>query len=122
MSTYILSYMPPCGASRKFCGTVDAANENEAHALACAFGKFPEGDPEGYQARIMEWPLGHTVRSTNGGARLTYQPDWSFEQPWASYKNGTAGRLFHSLSAGVQQLTRDGYRFHKDATKAPDPT
>ncbi len=59
------------------------------------------------------YEIGHTVRSTCGGARLTYHPDWSKEQPWASYKNGTAGRHFATLSDGIQQLKRDGYRFKK---------
>lgn len=58
---------------------------------------------------------GTTVRTKCGHARLTYNPDWSPSRPWCSYKNGTAGRQFASLELGMQQLTRDGYRFAKDA-------
>jgi hypothetical protein len=65
------------------------------------------------------YPIGHTVRSKCGTARLTYQPDWSPSQPWASFKNGTAGRHFGTLDLGIRQLTQDGYRFAKDAKKVP---
>lgn len=67
----------------------------------------------------LVYPIGHNVRSKCGGARLSYHPEWSPEQPWASYKNGTAGRHFATLDLGIRQLTQDGYRFAKDAKKIP---
>lgn len=67
-----------------------------------------------------DYPPGHTVRSKCGGARLTNHPEWSTDLPWVSYKNGSAGRQFHSLAYGIEQLTRDGYRFAKDAKKLPE--
>lgn len=73
-------------------------------------------------ANFMEaivYPIGHNVRSKCGTARLSYHPEWDSTLPWVSYKGGTAGRHFGSLALGIQQLTRDGYRFAKDATKVP---
>lgn len=58
----------------------------------------------------------YTVRSKDG-ARLSKQPEWDSERPWLSYKNGTAGRHFVTLRQGMDQLTRDGYRFAKDAAE-----
>ena len=29
-------------------------------------------------------------------ARITYNPEWSVNKPWASYVNGTAGRHFEN--------------------------
>lgn len=62
---------------------------------------------------------GATLRSNCGRARLTYHPEWDATLPWVSYKNGTAGRHFGSLGGGVQQLTRDGYRFSKPFKVVP---
>lgn len=62
---------------------------------------------------MPEYKSGDTVRSKCGRARLSYHPEWSEMLPWASYKNGTAGRHFGTLELGILQLTRDGYRFPK---------
>jgi hypothetical protein len=65
------------------------------------------------------FPIGHNVRSVCGNARLSYHPDWSPELPWASYEGGAAGLHFGTLELGIRHLTREGYRFPKDAMKEP---
>jgi len=110
-STYILSYLPPCGASRAYAGTVEAKNETEAFALGCAFGIFPDGDPEGYQARIIPHPLGFTLRSKCGHMRLSYHPEWSYSQPWVNYWNGSAERHFRDIGHALGYMRQNGYRF-----------
>lgn len=61
---------------------------------------------------MSEHKIGDTYRSAHkiGGARLTYQPNWSPSQPWASFINGTAGRHFPTLQAGVSGMAERGYK------------
>jgi len=40
-----------------------------------------------------------TIRTRCGRGRITYHPEWSPSQPWASYWLGSAGRHFVSTNA-----------------------
>lgn len=53
---------------------------------------------------MNDYKLGHTIRTRDGKGRITYQPDWSQSMPWASYRNGTAGRLYASVGAARQDI------------------
>ncbi len=61
-----------------------------------------------------EFEIGHTIRTKDGGSRITYRPDWDSHQPWVSYRNGTAGR--HYVSPGAAQ--GDGFNLETDAERA----
>ena len=49
-----------------------------------------------------------TYRTTNKAGRITYHPEWSASQPWASYINGTAGRHFTTVEAARIYFTSKG--------------
>lgn len=55
--------------------------------------------------------LGETVRSKCQRYRTTYHPDWSETLPWVTYRNGTAGRHFASLSEAKTYLKGYGAEF-----------
>lgn len=55
-----------------------------------------------------EWD---TIKSVCGKARLTYHANWDQSRPWVTYRDGTAGRHFTSLLAGIQYLKAFGYTF-----------
>lgn len=54
-----------------------------------------------------------TVRSSCGGARASYHPEWSASLPWVTYEYGTAGRHFGTAGIAVAHLKRRGFRFSK---------
>lgn len=47
-----------------------------------------------------------TFRTVCGNGRITYHPDWSPNQPWASYWRGSAGLHFHSVPNAQQYFQR----------------
>lgn len=52
----------------------------------------------------MTHPIGHNIRNADGSKRVSYRPDWDRSQPWASYKNGTAGRHFATEQQALDWL------------------
>lgn len=45
----------------------------------------------------MDIEIGTTYRTECGQGRATYRPDWSVDQPFATYRQGVAGRHFATL-------------------------
>jgi hypothetical protein len=59
----------------------------------------------------MEHTSGETHRSTDGNARATYHPEWSYKYPWVTYTYGTAGKHCATLQQAKEYLIDKGYRF-----------
>ena len=64
-------------------------------------------------------PEGTTYTTVCGRGRLRFDRAWGRSKPWCSFRNGTAGALYPTLTDGVRDMERAGWRFARPLTPRP---
>lgn len=59
-------------------------------------------------ALVPDLETGHTIRTQCQRGRISYRPDWSLAQPWATYVDGIAGQHLTTAHEAIAYFAKRG--------------